>query len=208
MMAGSQKSDDPGRIEGVTEEFMVCLTRAAKDAQADEKHCYHCSSPEHFICNCPLVKTSRDKKHLNGKEGMALIKGAQTSQTMTSAVKSPQTGGSLRHKNYSADSLLESRALFSNWYGVKNIAKVRINGESCMALLDNGAQINTIMLRYPKWSFVASGAHYWPHRCQSHLWGVGQCLHKTIGLHSNLGSGRQSSGLWWGSDRPSNPRQF
>ena len=32
--------------------------------------------------------------------------------------------------------------------GVKNVAKVRINGESCVALLDNGAEINTIMLRY------------------------------------------------------------
>ena len=29
-------------------------------------------------------------------------------------------------------------------YGVKNIAKVRINEESCMALLDNGVQLNTI----------------------------------------------------------------
>ena len=28
------------------------------------------------------------------------------------------------------------------------MAKVRINGESCMALLGNGAQINTIMPRY------------------------------------------------------------
>ena len=27
------------------------------------------------------------------------------------------------------------------------MANVRINGESCMAFLDNGAQINTIMLR-------------------------------------------------------------
>ena len=58
-----------GRIEGVTEEFMVHLSRAVKDAQADEKHCYHCSSPEHFICNCLLIKTSREKKQLNGNEG-------------------------------------------------------------------------------------------------------------------------------------------
>ena len=43
-------SDDPGGIEGVTEEFMVQLARAVKDAQTDEKCCYHCSSPEHFIC--------------------------------------------------------------------------------------------------------------------------------------------------------------
>ena len=31
---------------------------------------------------------------------------------------------------------------------MENVAKVRINGKSCMALLDNGAQVNSIMLRY------------------------------------------------------------
>ena len=67
------------------------LARAVKDAQADEKHCYHCSSPEHFISNCLLVKTSRDKKQLNGKEGMLMMKGAWTPLTTTSTVKSYQT---------------------------------------------------------------------------------------------------------------------
>ena len=85
-----QESDDPSRIKGDMEEFMVCLARAIKDAQADEKCCYHCSSPEHFICNCPLVKTLREKKQLNGKEGMALKKGAQTTLTTANASKSPQ----------------------------------------------------------------------------------------------------------------------
>ena len=85
-----QESEDPSRIKGVTEEFMVHLARAVKDAQADEKCCYHCSSPEHFICNCLLVKTSREKKQLNGKEGMALMEGAQTPLAMTSTAKSPQ----------------------------------------------------------------------------------------------------------------------
>ena len=33
---------------------------------------------------------------------------------------------------------------------MENIAKVRINGESCIALLDNGAQVNTITPRYVK----------------------------------------------------------
>ena len=86
-----QESDNHGRIEEVTEEFMVCLARAAKDPQADEKCCYYCSSLEHFICNCPLVKTSREKKQLNRKEGMALMKGAQTPLATTSAMKNPQT---------------------------------------------------------------------------------------------------------------------
>ena len=86
-----QEHDDPGRIKWITEELMVCLARAVKDAQADEKHCYHCITLEHFICNCLLVKTSRKKKQLNRKEGMASMKGAWTPLTTTSTTKSPQT---------------------------------------------------------------------------------------------------------------------
>ena len=37
---------------------------------------------------------------------------------------------------------------FQQWYGIENVAKVKINGESCMALLDNGVQVNTILPRY------------------------------------------------------------
>ena len=83
------ESDDPDGIEGVMEEFMVQLARAVKDAQTDEKCHYHCCSPEHFIHNCPLMKIARDKKHLNGKEGTAMMKGAWTPPMATSAIKSP-----------------------------------------------------------------------------------------------------------------------
>ena len=31
---------------------------------------------------------------------------------------------------------------------MENVARVKINGKSCMALLDNGAQVNTIMPKY------------------------------------------------------------
>ena len=84
------ESDDPDGIKGVTKGFMVQLARAVKDAQMDEKCCYHCSSSEHLICNCPLMKTARDKKQLNGKEGTAMMKGAQTTPKATSTIKSPQ----------------------------------------------------------------------------------------------------------------------
>ena len=110
------ESDDPDGIKGVTEEFMVRLARAVKDAQTDEKHCYHCSSPEHFICNCPLMKTTRDKKQLNGMEGTAMMKGAQTPPTMTSAIKSPRRRLRKCENNF-ADSLLESGSLSSNGTG-------------------------------------------------------------------------------------------
>ena len=85
-----QDSDNPSRIEGVTEEFMVYLARAIKDAQVDEKHCYHCSSPDHFIYNCLLVKTSREKGQLSGKEGMVMKRGAQMPPTKANTLKSPQ----------------------------------------------------------------------------------------------------------------------
>ena len=88
----------------------IHLARAVKDAQADKKCCYHCSIPEHFIHNCLLVETSREKKQLNGKEGTALMKGAWTPQTMTSTTKSPRQRLP-GHKNYSTDSLLDSGSL-------------------------------------------------------------------------------------------------
>ena len=90
MIGEDPESDDPDRIEGVMEEFMVWLARAVKDTQTDEKHCYHCSSPEHFICNCPLMKAATDKKQLNGKEGMVMTKEAWTPPKARSAIKSPQ----------------------------------------------------------------------------------------------------------------------
>ena len=84
------EGDDPDGIGRVTKEFMVRLARAVKDAQADEKCCYHCSSPEHFIHNCLLMKAARDKKQLNGKEGTAMVKGAWTPPKPSNAAKSPQ----------------------------------------------------------------------------------------------------------------------
>ena len=83
--------EDPGGIKGVTEEFIIQLAKVVKDTQTDEKCCYHCSSPEHFICNCPLMKTTRDKKQLNEKEGMAMMKGAWTPLTTRNTSKGPQT---------------------------------------------------------------------------------------------------------------------
>ena len=73
-------SEDPDSIKGVMEEFMVCLARAMKDAQKEEKHCYHCSNLDHFIRDCPLVKASRMNSHLNHKEGMAPKKGTWAPQ--------------------------------------------------------------------------------------------------------------------------------
>ena len=84
-------SEDLDGIEGVTEEFMVHLARAVEDAQKEEKCFYHCSSQNHFICDCPLVKALRMDSNLNHKEGMALKKGAWAPQTkVTMPTTSPE----------------------------------------------------------------------------------------------------------------------
>ena len=85
-----EESDDLGRIEGVTKELMVHLARVVKDKQVEEMHCYHCSSLEHFIHNCPLIKTLRENTQLNGMEGMASKKGAQTPPAIVSTPKNLQ----------------------------------------------------------------------------------------------------------------------
>ena len=59
------KSEDPDGIKGAMEEFIVCLAGAVKETQKNEKHCYHCSSMDHFIHGCLLVKTSRSATNLN-----------------------------------------------------------------------------------------------------------------------------------------------
>ena len=84
------KTKDPEGIDGVTEEFMVCPAQAVKDAQVEEKCCYHCSSPKHFIQDYLLVRASKENMQLNCKEAMALRKGVQTPQMKMTMPKNPQ----------------------------------------------------------------------------------------------------------------------
>ena len=74
------------------EEFMVCLVRAMKDTQKEEKCCYHCSTLDHFICDYPLVKALRMNSHLNHKEGMAPKKGAWAPQMKATMPTTPPEG--------------------------------------------------------------------------------------------------------------------
>ena len=85
-------SKDPNGIDGMMEEFIVCLARAVQEVQQDEKHCYHCSSMEHFIHECLLVKASTSAAHLNQKEGMVQEKGAWAPPVKMTKPKVPQEG--------------------------------------------------------------------------------------------------------------------
>ena len=80
---------------------------------------------------------------------MAPKKGAQAPQTKVTMPKTPPGGGPQGVGQYTQTPFLNPDP-FQCWYGVKNVAKVKINGESCMALLNIGVQINTIMPSYVK----------------------------------------------------------
>ena len=84
---------------------------------------------------------------------------------------------------------------FYQWYGIKNIARVRVNGESCMALLDNGTQINTIMLGFVENHSLEVGplsdlVGWMICLCRSR-----ECPYLTYGLHHHMGSSGWSPGL-------------
>ena len=75
------------------------------------------------------MKTARDKKQLNGKEGMAMMKGSLGPSDNHQCHKEPSEGGSGGIKATSQTPFLNPDP-FQQWYGIENVAKVQINGES------------------------------------------------------------------------------
>ena len=114
----------PDDIEGITEKFIVCLTRVVKDAPQAEKCCYHCGSPDHFVCDCPLLAGAQVDPPLNWREGMALRKGAQTAQGKTTMPKVPQDNQGIKHQTQTP---FLNPYPFIQWYRIKNVARVRVN---------------------------------------------------------------------------------
>ena len=80
-------NDDPDDLRDITEEFIICLTRAVKDTQQVEKCC---DSPDHFIHDCPLQVGVQVDPPLNWGDGMALRKEAQATQGKVTMPKVPQ----------------------------------------------------------------------------------------------------------------------
>ena len=81
---------------------------------------------------------------------------------------------------------------FQHCYGIENVAKIKINGESCMALLDNGAQVNTITPRYVKEHSLHVGPITDLMSSKVTCIGLGNAYTRLCG---NPGSGGWSSGL-------------
>ena len=95
------------------------------------------------------MKASRTDSHLNQKEGMVPKKGAKTPQKKVAMLKASLDGTPQCIGHHNQTPYLNPNP-FNHWYGIKTVARVRVNGDSCMALLYNSAQINTIMPYFVK----------------------------------------------------------
>ena len=184
--------------------FTVHLAGARKDAQVEEKCCYHCSSLEHFICDFLLVRALRANMQLNCKEGMVPKKGVQAPQTKATIPKTPRRRPP-RHRTMHSDSLLESWSL-----------SVLVQGQECGGSEDQGRglygppqQWHTNKYHHAQLFeelLTGGGANYWPDQQKSCMCRSEKCLHPTPRLHYCQGSSGWSPGLQWGPNSPGSPR--
>ena len=138
--------EGPDGIKGMTKEFIIHLARAVKDAQQTEKCHYHCDSPDHFIHDCQQLVEMKADAPLNQKGGTVMRKGGQAPQGKMVMPKVPQDG--VPKAWHQTQTPFLNPDPFIQWYRIENVARVRVNGECCMALLDNSVQINTITPGY------------------------------------------------------------
>ena len=133
--------------KGLLKSLWCAWQGAVKDAQTEKKCCYHCSSLDLFY---PYLSTHKDfegKYTVKWQGGDSIEERILDPSDNSQHTKEPPDRGSQGIKPPQQNPILNPDP-FQHWHGVKNIARVRINGESCMALLDNGTQINTIMPKY------------------------------------------------------------
>ena len=92
-------------------------------------------------------KDFKGKEKVKWQGGNGIEEGSLDPSDNSQHIRDPQDRGSQGIKSPEQTPFLNPDP-FQDWHRVKNVVRVRINGESCKALLDNGAQINTIMSKY------------------------------------------------------------
>ena len=157
------ESKDPNGIEGITKEFIVHLARAVKDAQQEENIVTTVAAQSTLSEIVHWWRHLESDLHFNQNEGIVPKKG-----DLGPSRKGDYTEGTPRWDTQGLKHHTQTPFLnpdpFNWWYGIENVARVKVNGESCMALLDNGTQINTIMPGYIKNHSLDVWTSLRPHR--------------------------------------------
>ena len=127
------------------EELEVRQAMAQQCFEDCHKYCYGCGSPDHLQKDCPQYKACMQS--LSKKGGSH--KGAQTPPTER---KSKRKCRSQRATVRSARAEKKAPKLNPNalaqWIGKENLGWVTLEGQKTIALLDTGANVNTITPEY------------------------------------------------------------
>ena len=103
--------------------------------------------PRTFYLQMPIGEGIQNSQPLKPKGGDGTREGSLDPSSQGGQAKGVP-GGDAQGVGHHTQTPFLSPAPFHQLYGIENIARVRINGESYMAFLNNGAQINTIMLGF------------------------------------------------------------
>ena len=88
-----EEIEDPDGIDRVTAEFMVCLAWTMKDAQVEENHCCHCSSPEHFAPQLPTGEGLQREYAVKLQGGDGIEEGSPDPSDENNKAQEPPGGG-------------------------------------------------------------------------------------------------------------------
>ena len=135
----------------------VRMAQAIKADEAQQKKCFVCQSPDHFIRDCPSCKkwqeapaaegaTQKQSGHCNAKgEGTVLSARSAGAGGLISGTSTKRSGkikkGTQRVTHLNPDP-------FKRFIGPKNWGEAIIDGELVTCLLDNGAQLNFMTPAY------------------------------------------------------------
>ena len=134
---------------------------------------------------------------------MAPKKGAWAPQTKVTPLKVLQDG-TPKDKTSDTDTPFLNPNPFNWWYGIENVAKVRVNREMHGRL----GQWHPDQHHYASFHWKSLPGHWAslrPHGQISHLHRPGEHLHLTYWL-CHMGSSRWSAGLCYGKNSPCSPR--
>ena len=96
-----------------------------------------------FYLQVPISEGIKDSYPFKPKGGDGTEEGSLDHSSQGDQAKDTPGGDAQGMRHHTQTPFLNPNP-FHRWYGTKNLAKVRVNSKSCMALLDNGSQINTI----------------------------------------------------------------
>ena len=117
----------------------VRLAQAMSHYQREERKCFVCGSPGHFVRDCPQCDAFK-----RWHRGQLNSNGVGENSQPTPRLTNTQPEVNVRVIGRIWDPLLEMGGPVSHWIGPETLVDLTIEGRNINALADSGSQVNTI----------------------------------------------------------------